>query len=119
MSRRQRARGTRRSRVPARGFLVLAILILSPGLYSQCPDAFSQEHQKRLPFHSVRVRPDIVIHVPSPARGDRREGNSAVTQSTSGSSCDHGCSNYLRTEHAGNCPPTLGSTYPVVLTTAR
>lgn len=37
-----------------------------------------QEYQKRLPDHGVRVRPDIIIHVPTPDGRNRRQGNFAV-----------------------------------------
>lgn len=37
-----------------------------------------QEYQKRLLEHAVKVRPDIIIHVPTPSGGDRRQGNFAV-----------------------------------------
>lgn len=37
-----------------------------------------QEYQKRLPDHGVKVRPDIIVHVPTPAGGNRRHGNFAV-----------------------------------------
>lgn len=37
-----------------------------------------QEYQKRLPAHGIRVRPDIIIHIPTPGGGNRRQGNFAV-----------------------------------------
>ncbi len=37
-----------------------------------------QEYQKRLFDHGIKVRPDIIIHVPTPAGGNRRRGNFAV-----------------------------------------
>ena len=37
-----------------------------------------QEYQKRMRDHGIDRRPDIIIHVPTPAGGDRREGNFAV-----------------------------------------
>lgn len=39
-----------------------------------------QEYQKRLPDHGVKVRPDIIIHVPTRAGGNRRQGNFAVIE---------------------------------------
>lgn len=37
-----------------------------------------QEYQKRLPDHGIRVRPDIIIHIPTPAGANRQQGNFAV-----------------------------------------
>lgn len=37
-----------------------------------------QEYQKRLKEHGIRLRPDIIIHVPTLPGGDRREGNFAA-----------------------------------------
>jgi hypothetical protein len=37
-----------------------------------------QEYQKRLPDHGIRVRPDIIIHIPTLVGGNRRLGNFAV-----------------------------------------
>lgn len=37
-----------------------------------------QEYQKRIRDHGIDRRPDIIIHVPTPAGEDRREGNFAV-----------------------------------------
>jgi len=37
-----------------------------------------QEYQKRLRDHCINIRPDIIIHVPTPAGGIRRQGNFAV-----------------------------------------
>jgi hypothetical protein len=37
-----------------------------------------QEYQKRMRDHGIDRRPDIIIHVPTPEGGDRREGNFAV-----------------------------------------
>jgi len=37
-----------------------------------------QEYQKRLRVHGIDRRPDIIIHIPTPDGGDRREGNFAV-----------------------------------------
>ena len=37
-----------------------------------------QEYQKRLPDHGIRVRPDIIIHIPVLAGGNRLQGNFAV-----------------------------------------
>jgi len=37
-----------------------------------------QEYQKRLPHHGIRSRPDIIIHIPTPAGGNRRQGNFAA-----------------------------------------
>lgn len=37
-----------------------------------------QEYQKRLQDHGINIRPDIIIHVPTPAGGNRRKGNFAV-----------------------------------------
>jgi hypothetical protein len=37
-----------------------------------------QEYQKRLADHGINVRPDIIIHIPTQAGGDRRRGNFVV-----------------------------------------
>ncbi len=37
-----------------------------------------QEYQKRLRDHGIDVRPDLIIHVPTPADGDVRQGNCVV-----------------------------------------
>ncbi len=37
-----------------------------------------QEYQKRLRNHRIGIRPDIIIHVPTPVGGNRRHGNFAV-----------------------------------------
>jgi hypothetical protein len=37
-----------------------------------------QEYQKTLPAHKINVRPDIIIHVPTPEDGNRRLDNFAV-----------------------------------------
>ena len=37
-----------------------------------------QEYQKRLPEHGIKVRPDLIIHLPTPPGGNRRRGNFAV-----------------------------------------
>lgn len=37
-----------------------------------------QEYQKRMAEHGITYRPDIIIHRPTPKRGDRREGNYLV-----------------------------------------
>jgi hypothetical protein len=34
-----------------------------------------QEYQKRLKVHGIRRRPDIIIHVPTPPGGSRRQSN--------------------------------------------
>jgi hypothetical protein len=39
-----------------------------------------QEYQKRLKEHGITLRPDIIVHVPTPKGGDRREGNLVVLQ---------------------------------------
>jgi len=39
-----------------------------------------QEYQKRLPSHGIRVRPDIIVHVPALEGEDRRVGNFAVME---------------------------------------
>jgi hypothetical protein len=39
-----------------------------------------EEYQKRLPEHGVRVRPDIIVHIPTPSGGNRRHGNFAVLE---------------------------------------
>jgi hypothetical protein len=37
-----------------------------------------QEYQKTFPAHNINVRPDIIVHVPTAAGGDRAVGNFAV-----------------------------------------
>ena len=37
-----------------------------------------QEYQKTLPAHKIKVRPDIIVHVPTPAGGNRAADNFAV-----------------------------------------
>ena len=37
-----------------------------------------QEYQKTLPAHRINVRPDIIVHVPTPEGGNRNVGNFAV-----------------------------------------
>ena len=37
-----------------------------------------QEYQKRLHLHHIAIRPDIIIHVPTPQGGNRGIGNSIV-----------------------------------------
>jgi hypothetical protein len=37
-----------------------------------------QEYQKRLREHGITVRPDIIVHIPTPVGGNRRRGNFAV-----------------------------------------
>ncbi len=37
-----------------------------------------QEYQKRLCGHDINIRPDIIIHVPTPDGDNRKEGNFAV-----------------------------------------
>lgn len=37
-----------------------------------------QEYQKRFHEHGLKVRPDIIIHVPTPIGSNRRHGNFAV-----------------------------------------
>ncbi len=37
-----------------------------------------QEYQKRLPAHGIRVRPDIIIHVPTLPGGNHQQGNFVV-----------------------------------------
>jgi len=34
-----------------------------------------QEYQKRVLDHGIKIRPDIIIHVPTPSGSDRRRGN--------------------------------------------
>jgi len=37
-----------------------------------------QEYQKRLRDHGIDVRPDLIVHIQTPAGGNRRQGNFAV-----------------------------------------
>jgi hypothetical protein len=37
-----------------------------------------QEYQKRLADHGINIRPDMIVHVPTPHRGDRKQGNFVV-----------------------------------------
>jgi hypothetical protein len=37
-----------------------------------------QEYQKTLPLHNINIRPDIIVHVPTPEGGNRAVGNFAV-----------------------------------------
>lgn len=39
-----------------------------------------QEYQKRCGEHTIKVRPDIIIHLPTPAGGDRKVGNVAALE---------------------------------------
>lgn len=39
-----------------------------------------QEYQKRFIPHGITVRPDIIVHVPTQAGGNRRRGNFAVIE---------------------------------------
>lgn len=39
-----------------------------------------QEYQKRLADHGINIKPDVIIHIPTRAGGDRRTGNFAVCE---------------------------------------
>lgn len=59
------------------GVLLAELVRRIPSIKCQEPIIVEQEYQKRMSDHGMRIRPDLVIHVPFEAgrQSSRREGN--------------------------------------------